>query len=331
MRAGWYERTGPAEAVIEVGDMATPEPAPGEVLVRLHASGINPSDYKRRGAAAVPIEFPRIVPHSDGAGVVAALGRDATGFRVGDRVWVYNAQWARPFGTAAEFVSLPARLVRPLPAKTSFNEGACFGIPAMTAYRAIHVGRRDGFETGAGETVYVPGATGRVGAYAVQFAKWRGARVIASSGDATGREALARLGADLVLDRKAGDLAARILEATQGRGVDRIVDVDLVGGLPLDEQILAEGGDLVSFGAASAPKVTMSLNGRRARNMSLHFIFVYLLDPATAEATCRGIEAADEAGALTHRIGGVFPLAELARAHRMAETTSGTGHMVIEI
>ena len=326
MRAGWYERTGPAETVIQGGDMTTPEPGPGEVLVRVHASGINPSDYKRRGNVAVPPEFPRVTPHSDGAGVVAALGQGATRFRVGDRVWVYNAQWARPFGTAAEFVSLAERFVRPLPAKTSFVEGACFGIPAMTAYHAIHVGRPV-----EGKTIYVPGATGRVGAYAVQFAKWRGARVIASSGDAAGRDALAGLGADVVLDRKAGDLEARILDATQGRGVDRIVEVDLVGGLPLDERILAEGGDLVSFGAASAPKVALSMSGRRARNMSLHFIFVYLLDPVAAEATCRGIEEAEAAGALKHRIGGVFPLAELARAHRAAETASGTGHVVVEI
>src|SRR4051794_32063967 len=125
MRAGWYERTGPADEVIQVGEMETPTPAPGDVLVRLHASGINPSDYKRRANTKAAIEFPRVVPHSDGAGVVAALGTGVTGLREGDRVWLYNAQWQRAFGTAAEFVSLPARLVRPLPAGTSLVEGAC--------------------------------------------------------------------------------------------------------------------------------------------------------------------------------------------------------------
>src|SRR5262249_37667529 len=127
MRAGWYERTGRADEVIQVGEMDTPKPAQGEVLVRVHASGINPSDYKRRGNAAVAAEFPRVVPHSDGAGVVAAVGTGVSGLREGDRVWTYNAQWQRPFGTAAEFVSLPAHLVRRLPPNTSFVEGACLG------------------------------------------------------------------------------------------------------------------------------------------------------------------------------------------------------------
>lgn len=327
MRAGWYDRTGPAEDVIEVGEMAAPEPAPGEVLVRVHASGINPSDYKRRGNVQAPAEFPRTIPHSDGAGVVAALGAGVTGLREGDRVWTYNAQWQRPFGTAAEFVALPARLVRPLPRGTSFIEGACLGIPAMTGCHAVHVAGPV-----AGKTVYVAGATGRVGAYALQFAKWRGARVIASTaGGEESRAAIAALGADLVLDRKAHDLEARIMREAEGRGVDLIVEVDLPGNIGFDERILAERGAVVSFGAASSASVAVTQRGRRARNMGLHFIFVYLLDEPTFAATCATIEEVAAAGALKHRIGGTFPLQDLARAHRVAETTSGTGHMVVEI
>jgi NADPH2:quinone reductase len=325
MRAGWYERTGPADEVIQVGEMETPTPAPGEVLVRLHVSGINPSDYKRRANTKAAIEFPRVVPHSDGAGVVAALGTGVTGLREGDRVWLYNAQWQRAFGTAAEFVSLPARLVRPLPTGTSFVEGACLGIPAMTGYHAVHVAGSP-----MGKTVYVPGATGRVGAYAVQFAKWRGARVIASSGNEAGRMAITALGADLVLDRKAPDLEARLLRETDGRGVDLVVEVDLPGNIAFNERVLAERGAIVSFGGASANSVPVTQIGRRARNMGLHFILVYLLDAATYAATCAGIEEA-AAGALKHRIGGIFPLQELARAHRAAETMTGTGHVVVEI
>jgi NADPH:quinone reductase len=327
MRAGWYERTGPADEVIKTGEMETPEPAAGEVLVRVHASGINPSDYKRRANVKVPAEFPRIIPHSDGAGVVAGLGVGVEGLREGDRVWVYNAQWQRPFGTAAEYVALPARLVRSLPTRTTFVEGACLGIPAMTAYHAVHIAGpiRD-------KTVYVPGATGRVGAYAVQFAKWRGARVIASTGGGeANRAAVAALGADVVLDRKAADLETRIMQETGGRGVDHIVEVELPANIGLDEKILAERGAVVSFGAATIPSVAITQMGRRARNMSLHFIFVYLLDAPTFEATCAGINAAAEAGALKHRVGGTFPLTDLALAHRTAETTSGVGHMVVEI
>jgi NADPH:quinone reductase len=327
MRAGWYEQTGPADEVIRTGEMETPRPAAGEVLVRVHASGINPSDYKRRANVKVAAEFPRIIPHSDGAGIVAGLGTDVVGLGEGDRVWVYNAQWQRPFGTAAEYVALPARLVRSLPAGTTFVEGACLGIPAMTAYHAVHIAGsvRD-------KTVYVPGATGRVGAYAVQLAKWGGGRVIASTGGGEAdRAAVAALGADVVLDRKAADLETRIMRETAGCGVDHIVEVDLRANIGLDEKILAERGAIVSFGAASTPSVSIAQMGRRARNMSLHFIFVYLLDASTFEATCAGINAAVEAGALKHRIGGRFPLSDLALAHRTAETTSGTGHMVVEI
>jgi NADPH:quinone reductase len=214
-----------------------------------------------------------------------------------------------------------------LPAGSSFLEGACFGIPAMTGYHAVHVAGSP-----KGKTVYVPGATGRVGAYAVQFAKWRGARVIASTGGGEGsRAAIAALGADLVLDRKAADLEQRLLSETDGRGVDLIVEVDLPGNIGFDERVLAERGAIVSFGGASAGSVPVTQIGRRARNMGLHFIFVYLLDAATFAATCAAIEDAATAGLLKHRIGGTFPLGELARAHRTAETTNGTGHMVVEI
>jgi len=325
MLAGWFEKTGPAHDVITVGEMETPKPAAGEVLVRLHASGINPSDYKRRANLKVPSEFPRVVPHSDGAGVIAGLGAGVSDFKVGDRVWTYNAQWARPFGTSAEYVSLPARFVRLLPSNTSFEQGACLGIPAMTAYHATHIAG-----SVKGKTVYVPGATGRVGAYAVQFAKWRGARVIASTGGGEKSAAIIRdLGADVVLDRKSADLAQQILKETGNRGVDHIVEVDLPGSMQFDESILAERGAIVSFGAASAPTVAVTQTGRRARNMSLHFIFIYMLNEAGFEATCAGVTQAAAEGSLKHRIGATFPLAKLADAHHHAETTSGTGHIVV--
>jgi NADPH:quinone reductase len=325
MLAGWYEKGGLAEKVIYVGDMETPRAGPGEVLVRVRASSISPSDYKKR-AANTPLEFPRIVPHSDGAGVVAALGAGVSDFKVGDRVWTFNAQFKRAMGTAAQYIALPSRLVRPLPANASFVEGACFGIAAMTGFRAV-------FADGPVErrTVYVPGATGRVGAYALQFAKWGGARVVASVSGAEKAKVAHELGADRVLDRQKDDLATTILELTNNIGVDRIVEVELAGNLPLDEKILAENGTICSFGAARAPKLEISMSGRRARNMSLRFVFVYLLDDAALTETCAGINKAQVEGALKHRIAATFSLRELARAHAFAESHTGTGHVVVEI
>lgn len=326
MRAGWYETCGPADEVIEVGEMAAPEPGPGEVLVRLHASGIDPSDYKRRGNTKQKIEFPRVIPHSDGAGIVAGLGAGVTGFKPGDRVFVFNGQWQRPFGTAAEFIALPAFQVRPLPAALSFAEGACLGIPAMTGYHAV-------FKDGpvAGQTIYVPAATGRVGAYALQFAKWGGARVIASASGPEKTRIAAELGADVVLDRTQGDIAARVLAATGGAGVDRVIEVEFGGNMAVNERILAERATICSYASAAVPQALVTVSPRRARNMSMHFIFVYTISDAEKDAACAGIVRAIAEANIVHRIAGIIPLAELARAHREAEGQSGTGHMVVEI
>lgn len=324
MQAGWYERCGPADEVIRVGETPTPTAGAGEVLVRVHASGINPSDYKRRGNAKAAIEFPRVIPHSDGAGVIAAVGAGVEGLAVGDRVWIHHAQWGRPFGTAAQYVALPASLVRPLPAGLTFEQGACLGIPAMTAHRCVFGGGPV-----AGKTVYVPAAAGRVGAYSVQFAKRGGARVIASAGAAAKRDVAAALGADLVLDRTDPNLAQRLLEETGGRGVDRIVEIDLPGNIKFDESVVADGGGIAVYGASPQPTAVLTLSPRRARNLEIQVVFVYTLPPAILEATCRGVGEA--AAALTHRIAGVFPLAELAAAHRAAETSSGSGHVLVAI
>lgn len=327
MRAGWYDRPGPASEVITVGQMSSPAPNPGEVLVRVHASGINPSDYKRRGNTKAALEFPRIIPHSDGSGVLAALGAGVQGLREGDRVWVYNAQWRRPFGTAAEFVSLPARQVKLLPGNVNFVEGACLGIPAMTGFRAVQL-----CGPMRGRTVYIPGATGRVGAYALQFAKLAGARVIVSTGSgSSSAEELKALGADTVLDRNNPDLETALMSAAGRSGVDAIIDVNLAQNIDMDERVIAEGGVIISFGAASQPSLRISLSGRRARNISFHFVFVYLLTPEQAVSVCEGITDAVSLSEIRHRIARTFPLDELARAHDFAEHSSAKGHVVIEI
>lgn len=327
MRAGWYDRPGPANEVITVGEMKSRAPNSGEVLVRVHASGINPSDYKRRASTKAAIDFPRIIPHSDGSGVVAALGAVVQGLREGDRVWVYNAQWRRAFGTAAEFVSLPTRQVKLLPASLDFVEGACLGIPAMTGFPAAQLcgPMRD-------KSVYIPGATGRVGAYALQFAKLRGARVIVSTGSgSSSAEELKALGADIVLDRNGLDLQSALQSAAGQSGVDAIIDVNLADNIDMDERVIAENGVLVSFGAASQPSLRISLSGRRARNVSFHFVLIYLLTSEQADSVCTGVIDAVPSSDVRHRIARTFVLSELARAHDFAEHTSAKGHVIIEI
>jgi len=235
MQAAFYEATGPAREVLHVGQIELPEPGPGGVRVRVVCSGVNPSDVKSRaGLRTKALPFPRIVPHSDGAGVVDAVGAGVQSPRVGERVWIWNAAWKRAWGTAAEYVVLPAAQAVHLPEAAGFDAGACLGIPALTAYHAAAV---DGGV--AGKSVLVAGGAGAVGHYAIQCARLLGARqVIATvSSDAKAKLAL-QAGADLAVDYKSPEAAARIREATRGAGVDRIIEVDIAANAALDLQVL---------------------------------------------------------------------------------------------
>ena len=226
MRAVWYDRQGPAKEVIVQGELPTPEPGLGEVRVKLEASGVNPSDtYRRRGA--VPAEYPRVIPNSDGAGVVDKVGPDVSPRWVGQRVWLYNGQRnGRWMGTAAEYICLNADLVTPLPDHVSFAQGATLGIPCMTAHGCVFVAG-----SVQGRIVLVTGGAGAVGHYAVQLAAWAGAMVIATvSSDEKAQRAKAG-GATHTINYRTEDVAARVRDITGGEGVDHVVDVDFGGNL----------------------------------------------------------------------------------------------------
>src|SRR6478752_7734749 len=227
MKAVWYERTGAAPDVLTFGDMPTPVAGSGEVRVRLEASGVNPADAGRRAGSYRPMEYPRVIPDSDGAGIVDQIGDGVTRLQVGQRVWLYNGQRnGRAFGTAAEYIALAEHLVTPLPDNVLFAAGATLGIPCMTAWCCL-------FGDGpiAGRTVLVTGGAGAVGHYAVQLAKGGGARVIATVSSSAKAEQARLAGADLVIDYKTGDVVAQALAFTGQRGVDRVVDVDFGGNL----------------------------------------------------------------------------------------------------
>ena len=215
MRAALYEHTGPAAEVLQLVELPTPEPAAGEVRVRLHASGVNPSDVKSRaGLRTKTLAFPRIVPHSDGAGVIDAVGAGVDPARIGERVWVWNAAWRRAFGTAAQFVALPAAQAVRLPDGIGFDAGACLGIPALTALHAMLV---DGGV--AGQRVLVAGGAGAVGHYAVQFARALGARQIIATVSSDAKAAIAReAGADAAVNYRAGRLVDEVMTLTGGAG-----------------------------------------------------------------------------------------------------------------
>ena len=327
MQAAFYELTGPARDVLSLADLPTPTPKDGEVRVRLAYSGVNPSDVKSRsGSRSKSLPFPRIVPHSDGSGVIDAVGDGVPPARLGQRVWTYNAAWGRPFGTAAEYVVLPQEQAVPLPENTGFAAGACLGIPALTAYHALATGGGV-----AGQNVLIAGGAGAVGHYAVQLAKILGAKKVFATVSSPEKAAIARAaGADLVLNYKADDVAAAILEATSGNGVDRIVEVDLGVNLALDLKVLKKDGDLVVYGSSSleipVPFVPMIL-----KNVCLRFFIVYNLAPADRERAIVHLNSLLAMGRLEHHIAASLPLSQIAAAHEMVESGRAIGNVVLEI
>lgn len=325
MRAAWYERNGPAADVLKVGDLPVPEPGPGEVRVRVIASGLNPTDVKAR-AGSRPMGFPRIVPHQDGAGVIEEVGAGVPASRVGERVWMFIAQWQRPWGTAAEYTVVPAALAVRLPANTAFAEGACLGIPAVTAHRCLFA---DGPLDGA--TVLVTGGAGAVGHYAVQLAKWAGARVIATVSSREKAILAGEAGADHLVNYRAGDAAAEILELTGGVGVDRIVDVDFGANLAVSAKVLRVNGTIATYASMGDPEPKLPFYALMAKNAAIRPVLIYTMPTRAKDEAARHIVRLVEAGRLLHQIGARFPLERIAEAHQAQESGKITGNIVVDV
>ena len=325
MRAAFYERNGPAAEVLKLGENDTPRPGPGEVRVKIATSGVNPSDVKARSGSTRKIAYPRVIPHSDGAGEIDIVGDDVPSSRLGERVWVWNAQWARAFGTCAEYVTLPSPQAVRLPANTSFEVGACLGIPAMTAYHAIAV-------SGAapGMTLLIAGGAGAVGHYAVQFAKAAGASVITTISSPQKADAARAAGADHTIDYKRDKVGDRVMAITGNKGVDAIVELDIAANAKLIPQVLRPRGVVVVYGTgAMESEVPLFFFLRNA--ITLRFIYVYELDAAERAAALAGIERAVAAGTLLTNIGATLPLADIAAAHEAVEQGEVLGNVVVKL
>jgi NADPH2:quinone reductase len=328
MIAAWYEKKGPAREVLQVGALPDPEPGPGEVRVRVAASAVNPTDTKARGAfrggSAMP--FPRVVPHQDGAGVIDRVGPGVPASRVGERVWVYEAQWQRPFGTAAQLTTVPQEQAVPLPHRVSFEEGACLGIPAITAHACL-------FADGdiAGKTVLVPGGAGAVGFYALQLARLAGARVITTVGSPEQERLVRETGVEQVLDRRAPELDRRIVDLTEGRGVDRIVEVAFGANLPVDAQVLSRGGVISAFASDAEREPRLPFYPLLFKNATVRFVLVYLVSAEAHRAAVLNLSAHLAAGSLRHSIARRFPLSRIAEAHEAMEAGHLNGKVIVEL
>ena len=327
MKAVYYEQVGPADEVLQFADLPDPTPAPGEVRVRVQWSGVNPSDVKSRaGLRSRVLPFARIIPHSDGMGVIDAVGEGVAAQRVGQRVWLWNAAWGRPFGTAAELICLPQRQAVPLPDNVPGEAGACLGIPALTALHAVLM---DGGV--AGKTVLVAGGAGAVGHYAVQLASRLGAARVISTVSNDTKAALAHAaGADDVINYKTEAVAERVRDSTQGQGVDRIIELDIAVNGAMDLDLLRPGGEVVAYGSSPQP-LNLPFPVLLARNIQLKFFMVYHLndaDRARAQATLQRLLARGE---LAHNIALRLPLAQAVQAHEAVQAGQAMGNVVLKL
>ncbi|TAM58541.1 NADPH:quinone reductase [bacterium] len=325
MRAAFYTQQGPARDVLQIGEQPKPEPGPGEVRVKLRTSGVNPSDWKsRRGGFGRAMIAPLIIPHSDGAGDIDAAGPDLAG-RVGERVWVWNAQWRRAFGTAAEYVVLPSEQAVRLPEHVGYAEGACLGIPAFTALQAVRLA-----ELHSGSRVLVAGGAGSVGNYAIQLAKLRGARVIATISSDVKAEHAKRAGADEIVNYRTEDVGQRVRALTGGDGVDAVIEVDFSGNAHLYPALLRPHATVVVYGMAASEATIPSL-WLMQNSIALRFFLIYDISEHDRTAGVAELSELIESQRLVHTIARRLPLAAVADAHEIVERGQIIGNVVLDI
>jgi NADPH2:quinone reductase len=324
MRAAWYEKQGPARDVLMVGEMPDPHPAVGEVRIRNAASGINPGDIKKReDSFGYGMPYPRVIPHSDGAGQVDEIGEGVSSEWIGRSVWCYGAQSYRPFGTAAEWTVVPMDQVVPLPENVSMDQGACLGIPGITAHRAVNV-------AGAviGRTVLVQGAAGSVGLCAVRLARQAGARVIGTvrspSDQATARDAGAH---EVILSDQ--DFVARVRSLAPD-GIDHIVEVAFGANIENDIELVNMRGSIATYATDTAtPKIPVWQ--MVFKNIGVFFLGSDDFPKDVKIQAVHDLNRALEAGWSGFEIGERIPLSDIARAHELAEHPVRHGRVVVTL
>ncbi len=326
MKASWFESFGPAADVLNIGEMDKPVPGDGEVLVRLASSGVNPSDVKKR-AGSFPnlLDEGIVVPHSDGAGVIEAVGNGVSPDRLGERVWVYEAQYGRRLGSAAEYVALDSRRAPRLPDNTSFEIGACLGIPVMTAHRCVFA---DGPVTG--QTLVVTGGAGRVGHYAIQWASQAGARVIATASNETDAASCKDAGASVVVNHREQDWAAQVVEANGGQLVDRVIDVEFGANLPAVLDMIRTSGTIVTYSSTVVAEPKLPFYRMMFMDLVIRLVIVYAMPESAKQSAMDDIEKALSENRLQHRVAHVLPLDDIGRAHELIEQGGFRGCVVVQ-
>ncbi|WP_138934380.1 NADPH:quinone reductase [Roseovarius arcticus] len=326
MRAAFYSRFGPAADVIELGEVATPQPGPGEVRVKVLYSGVNPSDAKARSGTRPGVTKPpydRVIPHSDGSGIIDAVGGGVDAARVGQPVWIWNGAWQRADGTAAEYICLPSAQAVTLPEGIDPQIGAVLGIPGLTAAQTVFGG---GDVTG--QTLLVSGGAGAVGHNAVQLAKWGGARVIATCNKGS-MDRVRGAGADAVFDYSDPELAAKITD--ESGGIDRAIEVEFGPNAPLLGEVMKPLGTIAAYGSGKDMTPTLPFGAFLFKALKLDITLIYLLPQGPRDQIIARLHAALTEGALRPTIDTIYPLEDCAKAHEAVMTPGRAGAVLLEI
>lgn len=326
MKAAIYKTTGPAAEVLRVMDLETPSPGPGEVLVRVAVSAVHPSDVKTRAGARGALAFPLVIPHSDGAGRIMAVGPGVDEALVGERVWLWNAAWKRAEGTAAEFVTLPSAQAVLLPDSADFRTGATLGIPAITAHRCL-------FSDGSidGKVVLVTGGAGTVGSMAIQMAKLAGATVIATVSGPEKASHAEDMGADHIVNYRDAEVVSQILNAAGEGRVDRIVEVEFGGNLATTQAVLADGGTVATYGSMADPEPVLPFYPLMFMNLNLRMVFAYTIPTEARRMAEADITRWLSQGSLKGVVADCFDLDEIVAAHQSVEAGTRIGVTIVNV
>jgi len=324
MRAAYYEKNGSAREVLRIGEIETPTAGPGEVRIRVATSGVNPSDINARRGTSRKIAYPRVIPHSDGAGEIDQVGVGVDQSRIGERVWIWNGQWQRPFGTCAEYIVLPAAQAVPLSQQLTLEAGACLGIPAMTAAYTVAL-------TGAAPstTLLIAGGAGAVGHSAIHLAKARGAQVVTTVSSAAKADLAHKAGADHVINYKSENIADSVAAIAKG-GVDAIIEVNFAANAKLLPAVLQPKGTVVIYGAGGF-EVQMPAFFCMVNAIAIRFVNAYVLSENERAAALAEIASLTDTDRLIHNVALNLPLADVAKAHEAVEQGTACGNVVVQL
>ena len=326
MRAAWYTSFGPPEEALIIGELKTPEPEPGEVKIRVYASGVNPSDTKKRlGANPALLDDGPVIPNSDGAGEIVSVGEGVSPSRVGERVWVYNAQYGRRLGTSAEYVCLPSDYAIMLPESADYNAGAMMGIPAMTSHRCL-------FADGSveGQTLLITGGAGRVGYYAIQWAKQYGATVISTASSDASREQCNNAGADLVVRHPSEESVKEILEYTNGKKIDRIIEGDFGANLLPVLDVLKTGGTIATYSSMTDMNPSIPFVRMMFMDITIRMVLVYEMPKEAKVHAAKDITTMLSQNRFDNRVAKEYSLDDIASAHTLIESGKPYGSVIIK-